>query len=314
MIKSVRVLSACWSAFLIPFLFLPYRYLWIPAGTAACIFVLPGRLAWRETLRRHGTLVIGTIVLLFVREGLDPLWWGPWFVFVAIVWWLRGARRMGQLSRAGIAMTLWIATIVLLGRPDLARPFPSERISTSAVVVCAGDSLTSGVDIRSDDQTYVAELRRRLPCRVVNAGRANDKTVELLSRIQTDVLRETPSVVVVFIGGNDYLDGTPRAEFAKALESVVGEITALGARVVLVEVPTGIVWNPYAGVFRHVASRYGAILVPESMLRLWFSVELLARDHLAESLTIDGIHLSPSGARRVANWLEPYVRDALQSR
>src|SRR5262249_16601756 len=100
-------------------------------------------------------------------------------------------------------------------------------------------------------------------------------------------------------------------EFARALDGVVGRIRAAGARVVLVEVPTGIVWNPYAGIYRQVASRYDAILVPESRLRLWFSLELLARDHLSEPLTIDGIHLSPSGAQRVAEWLEPYLRSAL---
>jgi lysophospholipase L1-like esterase len=60
-----------------------------------------------------------------------------------------------------------------------------------------------------------------------------------------------------------------------------------------------------------VANKYGAVLVPESWLRWWFSIELVACDRLAEPLTLDGIHLSPAGATKVANWLEPYVRRAL---
>jgi lysophospholipase L1-like esterase len=60
-------------------------------------------------------------------------------------------------------------------------------------------------------------------------------------------------------------------------------------------------------MYRKVAVRHGATLVPETKLRLWFSAELIARDHLKQPLTIDGIHLSPAGATKVANWLEPYV-------
>lgn len=214
----------------------------------------------------------------------------------------------------GLALIIWVAAFALLASPHQIGSVPSEAIPAEAVVVCAGDSLTSGVDINSDDHSYVAELRQRLKRRVINAGVANDKAGDLLKRVQRDVVSLKPSVVVVFIGGNDFLDGTPRAEFARELDAVVAAISGTGARVVLVEVPTGIVWNPYAGVYRQVASRYGALLVPESRLRLWFSIELVARDHLAQPLTIDGIHLTPSGARRVADWLEPYVRELLHRR
>jgi len=165
----------------------------------------------------------------------------------------------------------------------------------------------SWVNLGSDEETYVARLREALPCQVLNAGRASDRTASLRARLQKDVLSHSPTVVLIFIGGNDYLDDTPRRKFAEQLDNLVGRVVSGGARVVLVEVPSGIVWNPYAGVYRNVASRYGVILVPESKLRLWFSVELLARDSLAQPLTIDGIHLSPGGAAKVAQWLKPYV-------
>ena len=143
---------------------------------------------------------------------------------------------------------------------------------------------------------------------LINAGVANDKTGDLLKRLDRDVLSHEPATVLLFIGGNDYLDGTPRGLFRERLDAVAGRIASAGCRLVIVEVPSGIIWNRYAGVYRHVARRHGASLVPESRLRLWYSVELLARDRLPEPLTLDGIHLSPAGARRVADWLEPHVR------
>ena len=83
--------------------------------------------------------------------------------------------------------------------------------------------------------------------------------------------------MLLCIGGNDFLDGTPRSTFAAQFEALVSRIAAAGPKIVVVEVPTGIVWNQYAGIYRRVADKYGAVLVPESKLRWWFTVELFAR-------------------------------------
>jgi lysophospholipase L1-like esterase len=167
------------------------------------------------------------------------------------------------------------------------------------------------VDPNSDAETYVARLRDRLPCKVLNAGFPNDRAADLLDRLERDVLSLKPTAVIVFIGGNDYINGTPRKEFAKTLEAIAAGIAEAGARMLIVEVPAGVVWNPYAGIYRKVAARYRATLIPESQLRLLFTVEMLARERLTTPYTLDGIHLSPKGATTVANWLEPYAREII---
>src|SRR5580765_2822005 len=80
-----RIRSVCWSILLIPFLFLPYRFLWFPAGLAATSLIWPRRLTLRQVLDRDGTLMIGLAILLIVREGVDPGWWGPWIAFMAFL-------------------------------------------------------------------------------------------------------------------------------------------------------------------------------------------------------------------------------------
>lgn len=311
--RRFRARSALWSAVLIPFLFLPYRWIWLPCALAASLTLICKRPDLRASLRRDGTLIVGSTLVLIVRTLLDPAWWLPWLAVMALVFAMASQRRFSPRVRIAMAALVWPIAAALLLRPDLSfrEAISRDSIPTERVLVCAGDSLTSGVDYRSDADTYVARLRDRLPCRVVNAGRANDETADLLKRVKSDVLARDPTVVLLFIGGNDYLGGTPRSQFAEDLDTLARNIAESGARIVMVEVPSGIVWNPYAGVYRRLARRYDANLVPETRLRWWYSKELIARDLLAEPLTIDGIHLSPAGATRVADWLEPYVKQAL---
>jgi len=272
----------------------------------------PTRSRLSDVIRRDGTLIIGSVVVLVVRTGLDPMWWLPWIGAFLLVCWLRsrswGSRGIGI---AAVAM-VWIASVCLLLRPSWLDWMGSRgHIDPSAVLVCAGDSLTSGVDPHSDADRYVARLRERLGGRVINAGVAGDRTSDLLARLDADVLSRRPTSVLVFIGGNDYLGGTPRREFADQFEALVSRIAATGTKLVIVEVPSGLVWNPYAGIYRRTAQRHGAVLVPDSRLRWWYTLELLARRCLNEPLTTDGIHLSPTGATHVADWLAPHVTEAL---
>ncbi len=299
---------AC-TLFLIPFLFLPYRWLWLPCFLGAWFLARPNRQGLRELLARDGSLIVGGLVVLLVRAAFDYAYWMPWIAFIAMVGVLR--TRSGWSPWMGHTLRLLglILAVILLLRPSVGqnRPWMEGLSRRKVTVVCAGDSLTSGVKPGDDAQTYVARLRGCSRGPVINAGVANDRTADLLLRLDRTVLVHKPQIVLLFIGGNDYLDGTPRSQFADAFEKIAARVAATGAKLVIVEVPTGIIWNPYAGIYRRIARKYSAILVPETRLRMWYSIELLCRDRLAEPLTIDGIHLSPTGASRVAEWLEPYL-------
>jgi lysophospholipase L1-like esterase/SAM-dependent methyltransferase len=312
-IRPSRGRSWLWTALLVPFLVLPYRWLWLPCGLAATLLVFSARVQWREVLKRDHTLIIGSTVVLILRTGLDPGWWLPWIGVLAAIWLTRG-----RMPRSGYGLLIlplvWLASAGLLIRPPMWRLtlFEHSTPRREAVLVCAGDSLTAGVDPTCDSETYVGRLRERLGCTVINAGAVNDRTGDLLARLDKDVLKHRPNAVLLFIGGNDYLNDTPRRQFVEELERVAARIAESGAKLVIVEVPSGIVWNPYAGIYRHVARRHGAVLVPESRLRWSLSVEFVARSWLRDPFTSDGIHLSASGARQVAEWLEPAVLRALR--
>jgi hypothetical protein len=193
--KSSRYTSAIGTTFLIPFVFLPYRWLWLPCGLGAMLLLLPSRRPAWEAIRRYETIIFGAPVVLVPRTALDPGWWFPWVGILVLLVWLR--TRPWWHRRAALVATpvIWIVAICVLTRP-IQWPFLSTStagISKDAVLVCAGDSLTSGIDINSDQETYVARLRERLPCKVLNAGVANDKAADLLARLDKDVVSRRPT-------------------------------------------------------------------------------------------------------------------------
>jgi acyl-CoA thioesterase-1 len=107
------------------------------------------------------------------------------------------------------------------------------------LVAFLGDSLTSGYRLR-EEETYPALVARALrargrPIRVVNAGKSGDTARQGLARLPS-VLRLKPDVVVVALGTNDALRGLPLADAEAALDRIVLDCRASGARILLVGV------------------------------------------------------------------------------
>ena len=256
----------------------------------------PGSL--RDRLRADSTAIIGPLVLLVVRQIFSPSWWLPWTLVV-------GALTLGRhhVARSVGSPILLAAAFLLLARPDFGRPPPT----TSGRVVCLGDSITAGSRPGAPD-AFPTWLARSPGWDVVNAGAPNDTVGDLLVRVDA-YLEPPPDVVLVLIGGNDDLEGS--GTFPEQLPRLLSRISEAGARPVLVEVPSGLLVDSRAGIYRGAARRSGAILVPSTQMRLWLLSELLFRSWLANPLTVDGVHPNERGARAYAAWLEPYVARAL---
>jgi lysophospholipase L1-like esterase len=74
-------------------------------------------------------------------------------------------------------------------------------LALQKTLVCFGDSLTEGVIGAS----YVNLLRERLPpaVRVINAGINGDTTLNLLRRVERDIVPFKPDLIVLLVGLND---------------------------------------------------------------------------------------------------------------
>jgi acyl-CoA thioesterase-1 len=144
------------------------------------------------------------------------------------------------------------------------------RIDERPVIVALGDSLTAGrgVDIEG---SYPSQLQRRLDAdgyryRVVNAGISGDTSAQGLERLSA-VRELRPAIVIVELGANDGLRGLPLETTRQNLDSIIGQLKADGADVILagMELPPNY-GSLYTGSFRKMfpdlARKHGIALIP----------------------------------------------------
>lgn len=87
-------------------------------------------------------------------------------------------------------------------------------------IVALGDSFTYGYPGKPE-QSWVAILEKDLKVPVVNKGRGYQKTIDLLSRFEADVISEKPGRVIIFGGNGDAVESVPVEEFQKNIKALV---------------------------------------------------------------------------------------------
>jgi len=166
-------------------------------------------------------------------------------------------------------------------------------------IVVVGDSLSSGYGIAAE-QSWVAMLEDRLQAegygyRIVNASIAGDTSAGGLARLPRLLAAHEPSLVVIELGGNDGLRGTPVATLRDNLAKMVELSKQSGADVVLagIQIPPnyGTTYTQaLAAVYPELAHRFDAPLIE-------FILEDVALHR--ELMQPDGIHPNAAGQKIV---------------
>ena len=142
------------------------------------------------------------------------------------------------------------------GGPRAARPTAGQTI------VAFGDSLVEGRGA-TPGHDFVSILSRRLGVPIINAGRSGDTAGAALSRLEQAVLAQNPRVVIVLLGGNDFLRRVPTEQTFEHLATIVERIRQRGAAVVLVGVNVGLFSDLYGKEYEALARRTSAGFVPD---------------------------------------------------
>ena len=206
-----------------------------------------------------------------------------------------------QLSRRSIVLIVCATLLTAAywwtspGTPRAAKPTGGRTI------VAFGDSLVEGRGA-TPGRDFVSVLARRLGTRIVNAGRSGDTTASALTRLDSDVLARDPKVVIVLLGGNDFLRRVPTEQTFANLEKIVDRIRRRGAAVILVGVSVGLLSDPYASEYTAVARRNAAGLVPDILDGIIGNNDLMS----------DSIHPNDRGYAIMAERLEAAVRDMIE--
>lgn len=162
--------------------------------------------------------------------------------------------------------------------------------SDGKTIVCFGDSITKsfGADPGED---YPNVLSRKVDRPVINAGVVGDTTSDALQRIETDVLEHDPRMVIVMLGGNDFLKKVPKQETFRSMESIVDKIQDHGAIAVIAVVKIGFINDVYTKEFKRIANEKGALFVPNIMKGILSNPQL----------KYDQIHPNSDGYRVIAD-------------
>lgn len=169
-----------------------------------------------------------------------------------------------------------------------------ESEDRAATVVCFGDSLTL-----NEDRTggYPEVLQTLVDRSVVNLGQPGISTVEALPKLE-ELKRLKPGIVVIELGGHDFLKGKSRAEAKENLEQMIAVSRGLGAEVILFEIPRGFIYDPWWGLEREIAREQRVRLISDSVIRLFVLYSPFAPPGMWTAgpyLSDDGLHPNKNG-------------------
>lgn len=146
----------------------------------------------------------------------------------------------GQATRRGFAArTLALGAAALLGTAlagcgrsqGKAQPVPA-----GSTVLALGDSLTYGTGA-SAETSYPAVLAELTGWNIVNAGVPGDTSAQALARLPALLAEHRPKLVIVSIGGNDFLRKLPESDTRANVHAACKLALESGAQVLLVAVP-----------------------------------------------------------------------------
>ena len=112
----------------------------------------------------------------------------------------------------------------------------AQAVPAGATVLALGDSLTSGVGA-SSDTAYPAVLQQLTGWKVVNGGVSGDTSAQALARLPGLLQQHQPALVIVSIGGNDFLRRQTASDTRARVRQICEQARASGAQVLLVAVP-----------------------------------------------------------------------------
>ena len=112
----------------------------------------------------------------------------------------------------------------------------AQALPAGSTVLTLGDSLTSGVGATADT-AYPAVLQALTGWQVVNGGVSGDTTAQAQARLSALLQEHQPALVIVSIGGNDFLRQMSAAGAKDTIREICRTARAGGAQVLLVGVP-----------------------------------------------------------------------------
>ena len=125
----------------------------------------------------------------------------------------------------------------LLSACGKKRPQKTAALPAGTTVLALGDSLTQGVGASGASQAWPALLAQASNWNVINAGISGDTSAQALQRLPALLDEHRPALVLIGIGGNDFLRQMSAAAARDNIRRMVQLATDGGAQVLLIGIP-----------------------------------------------------------------------------
>ena len=254
--------------------------------------------------RRGATwcLLMGLIGLSVSAAPL-PIWaYAVILLSIVVGWW---ANRFG----ANAATATAISALALLGVGLHEVRYQIMPVLTAVhgrQIAVIGDSITAGHGESDLTRKWPAVLRDRHGIAVEDFSKAGATAASAAKGLEQESI--AASVVIVEIGGNDFLGGGSVEDFEAGLEALLKAVCEPGRQVVMFELPIPPLFEGFGRVQRDLASRHGVALIPKRILLSVIE---------AADATVDSLHLTQQGQDEMAAvvWalLEPAMPAAGQA-
>ena len=201
------------------------------------------------------------------------------------MWWIIG---VGALCAA--AFFFWST------RPPTIVNYPPHE----GRIIALGDSLVRG-EGATNGHDFVSILSEMIGEPIENFGVSGDTTAMGLARLDR-VIAIHPRIVLLLLGGNDYLRQIPGEQTFQNLETIITRLQSDGTVVVLLGVRGGLVVDHFDDDFAALAKRTGAAYVPDVLDGLFGDAALMS----------DSIHPNDAGYRLIAQKVFPVLSTVLR--
>jgi acyl-CoA thioesterase-1 len=186
--------------------------------------------------------------------------------------------------------------LVLAACGDAPRLAP---LAPDAVVLAFGDSITYGTGA-AEHESYPAQLEKLIGRRVVRAGVPGEVTAQALARLPEALEEHQPRLLVLCIGGNDFLRNRGMAQAAANVQTMVALARQRGIDVVLIGTPERSITVTPPAFYGEIADQIG---IP-------YEGKVIGEILRDSTLKSDQIHPNARGYRLIAERVAALLKDA----
>ena len=246
--------------------------------------------------------IFAWLALTMIVMACPPFPWAIDGLFAAtfLLWYLAVCSSFIRRAAFPASATLAVLLIVLSLIELQHRVLPSMSGPPSDHLVVIGDSISAGIDPRVPPWPF--EFTRMTGASVKNlsvVGAATADGLKMTAKVEAE-----DTAILIEIGGNDLIVGTPSSEFGHSMEEILQRVAVPGRTVVMFELPLLPDRVAYGQIQRRLAKKYNVWLIPKR-----YFVSVIG----GANATSDGLHLLPEGTRRMADLVAQVFSPVMKS-